>query len=156
MGRPRKIQSPEQMEQLWEEYKAYCDNREVLTTEFSSKACEFISDNVKKSVTYTIEGFCVYIGIARSKFYETYAESEEYRDLVTRIREESEQDVRDKFELGVIPTQLSGLWMSRYDGYNTKQQIDVNANVTEADKALLEKVSKRLEESNNCSKSGNN
>ena len=156
MGRPRKIQSPEQMEQLWEEYKSYCNNREVLTTEFSSKACEFISDNVKKSVTYTIEGFCVYIGIARSKFYETYAESEEYRDLVTRIREESEQDVRDKFELGVIPTQLSGLWMSRYEGYSTKQQIDVNANVTAADKALLEKVSKRLEESNNCSKSGNN
>lgn len=152
MGRPRKIQSPEQMEQLWEEYKAHCDNREVLTTEFSSKACEFISDNVKKSVTYTIEGFCVYIGIARSKFYETYAESEEYRDLVTRIREESEQDVRDKFELGVIPTQLSGLWMSRYDGYSTKQQIDVNAKVTEADKALLEKVSKRLEDDRNKGK----
>ena len=156
MGRPRKIQSPEQMEQLWEEYKEHCNNRTVLTTEFSSKACEFISDNVKKSVTYTIEGFCVYIGIARSKFYDTYAESEEYRDLVTRIREESEQDVRDKFELGVIPTQLSGLWMSRYDGYSTKQQIDVNAKVTAADKALLEKVSKRLEESNNCAKSGNN
>lgn len=152
MGRPRKIQSPEQMEQLWEEYKAHCDNRKVLTTEFSSKACEFISDNVKKSVTYTIEGFCVYIGIARSKFYETYAESEEYRDLVTRIREESEQDVRDKFELGVIPTQLSGLWMSRYEGYSTKQQIDVNAKITEADKALLEKVSKRLEEDRNRAK----
>lgn len=146
MGRPRKIESPEQMEQLWEEYKQHCDNREVLKTEFSSKECTFVSGKVKKSVTYTIEGFCVFIGIARSKFYETYADSEGYRDVVMRIREESEQDVRDKFELGVIPTQLSGLWMSRYEGYSTKQQVDVNATVTEADKALLDKVSKRLEE----------
>ena len=98
----------------------------------------------------------MYIGIARSKFYETYADREGYRDIVTRMREESEQDVRRKFETGCIPTQLSGLWMSRYEGYSTKQQIDVNANVTAADKALLEKVSKRLEESNNCAKSGNN
>ena len=69
-----------------------------------------------------------------------------------RIREESEQDVRDKFELGVIPTQLSGLWMSRYEGYSTKQQVDVNAKVTDADKALLEKVSRRLEEDHNNAK----
>lgn len=149
MGRPRKIKSPEQMAQLWEEYKEHCNNRDVVVHDFSSKEGKHISSNVKKSVTYTIEGFCVFIGIARSKFYETYAESEEYRDLVTRIREESEQDVRDKFELGVIPTQLSGLWMSRYEGYSTKQQVDVNANITEADMALLNKVSKRLEEGQN-------
>lgn len=29
MGRPRKIESPEQMEKLWEEYKEYCDNRDA-------------------------------------------------------------------------------------------------------------------------------
>ncbi len=152
MGRPRKIQSPEQMEQLWEEYKKHCDNRDVLVTEFSSKSCEFISGNVKKSVTYTIEGFCVYIGIARSKFYATYAESEEYGDIVTRMREECEIDTREKFETGVIPTQLSGLWMSKYD-YTTKQQTDVKATVTEADLALLNKVSKRLEEGKNRAES---
>ena len=144
-GRPRKIKTPEDMEQLWLEYKEYCNNREVMVHEFSSKECRHVSSKLNKSVTYTIEGFCVFIGLARSKFYETYAESEEFRDLVTRIREESEQDVRDKFELGIIPTQLSGLWMSRYDGYSTKQQVDLNAQVSEADRALLDKVSKRLE-----------
>ena len=35
MGRPRKISSPEQMEQLWEEYKSYCDNVEVNQTAYS-------------------------------------------------------------------------------------------------------------------------
>lgn len=142
----RKIESPEQLEQLWEEYKNYCDNRDVRVTEFSAKEGRFITDTIKKSVTYTLEGFCVFIGIARSNFYETYAEKEEYRDLVTRIRFESEQDVRDKFEMGIIPTQLSGLWMSRYENYNTKQQIDVNATVSEADRKLMENVSRRLEQ----------
>lgn len=145
MGRPRKIESPEQMEQLWEEYKVYCDNRDVRVTQFSSKLGEFITDTVKKSITYTLEGFCVYIGMARCRFYDTYDNNEDYRDVIARIREESEQDVRGKFEAGIIPSQLSGLWMSRYEGYNTRQQVDVNATVTEADKALLDKVSKRLD-----------
>lgn len=144
MGRPRKIESPEEMERLWEEYKKYCDNREVTVNDFSGKECKHISGKVKKYTTYTLEGFCVYIGLARSKFYDTYAEDESYRDLVTRIREESEQDVRDKFELGVIPSQLSGLWMSRYEGYSTKQQLDVNANITDADRELLKNVNERL------------
>lgn len=147
-GRPRKIESPEVMEQLWNEYIEHCNNNTVTVTEFSSKEGRFIEGTVKKPITATIEGFCVYVGIARPKFYETYVDnnSEEFRDIVTRMRNESEQDVRSKFETGTIPTQLSGLWMSRYENYNTKQQIDVNATVSEADKKLLENVSKRLEQ----------
>ena len=37
--------------------------------------------------------------------------------------------------------------MSRYDGYNPKQQLDVNATISEGDKKLLDQVSKRLGES---------
>ena len=140
----RKISSPEQMEQLWENYKEYCDNYQVTQTEFSGKESRFVAGTVKRPITYTIEGFCVYIGLARSKFYETYAESEEYRDIVTHMREESEADVRQKFETGTIPTQLSALWMSKF-GYATKQQTDVNASMSQADRDLLDKVAKRLE-----------
>ena len=140
----RKISSPKQMEQLWEQYKEYCDNYQVTQTEFSGKESRFVAGTVKRPITYTIEGFCVYIGLARSKFYETYAESEEYRDIVTRMRDESEADVRKKFETGTIPTQLSALWMSKF-GYATKQQTDINASMSQADRSLLENVAKRLE-----------
>lgn len=146
MGRPRKIENPEVMEQLWNEYIEHCNNNTITVTEFSNKECRFIEGTVKKPITATIEGFCVYIGLARCNFYALYAEDEAYRDIVTRMRNESEQDVRSKFETGTIPTQLSGLWMSRYENYNQKQQIDLNATVSEADKSLLDKVSKRLEE----------
>lgn len=125
MGRPLKIKSPEEMEQLWEEYKQVCDNQSVLTHEFSSKNSEFVSKELKRSVTYTIEGVCVYLGMARQRFYETYTEKKRYSDIVTRIREECEADARRKFELQVIPSQLAGLWMSKY-GYTTKVENNLS------------------------------
>lgn len=125
MGRPLKIKSPEEMEQLWEEYKQVCDDQEVLTHEFSSKNSEFVSAKLKRSITYTIEGFCVYMKISRQAFYEYYTSKKRYVDIVTRIREECEADARKKFELQVIPSQLAGLWMSKY-GYTTKVENNLS------------------------------
>lgn len=122
MGRKPKIKSPEEMEEKWEEFKFYCDNQEVLVHDFSSKNSEFVSDKLTKRITYTIEGFCVFIGIPRSVFYNVYAKKKKFEDIVTRIREECEVDARMKFETGTIPTQLAGLWMSKY-GYSTKQEV---------------------------------
>lgn len=123
MGRPRKFKTAKALADAWEQYKAWCNDQKVLTHDFSSKNSEFVSAELKRSVTYTIEGFCVYVGIARSKFYETYAADERFRDIVTRMREECEVDARMKFELGVIDTKLAPLWMSRH-GYSTKQETE--------------------------------
>ena len=125
MGRPRKIKSVKALEEAWEEYKEMCDDQTVLAHEFSAKNSEFVSAELKRSITYTIEGFCVYIGLARSKFYSTYGEDERFGDTVTRMREECEVDARRKFETGMIPTQLAGLWMSNY-GYTTKTDNNTN------------------------------
>lgn len=128
MGRPRKITSVKQFEEAWEAYKNECDNQLVLTHDFSSKNSEFVSKELKRPVTYTVEGFCVFIGLARSKFYETYANDKRYGDMVTRMREECEMDARKKFELQAIPSQLAGLWMSKY-GYTTKTDTKVTGGV---------------------------
>lgn len=55
------------------------------------------------------------------------------------MREECEVDAREKFELSVIPSQLAGLWMSKY-GYTSK--VDTDADVKNA---ALEKLDKILE-----------
>ena len=129
MGRPRRFRSVKQLEETWEAYKADCDNQMVLTHDFSSKNSEFVSKELKRSVTYTIEGFCVFAKIARSKFYETYGDDDErYGDTVTRMKEECEIDARKKFELQVIPSQLAGLWMSNY-GYTTKTDSNIVGNI---------------------------
>lgn len=121
MPRPRKFKTPKALAEAWEQYKAWCNDQEVLTHDFSSKNSEFVSAKLKRSVTYTIEGFCVWAGIARSNFYETYAADERFRDIAARMREECEVDARMKFELGVIDTRLAPLWMSRH-GYSTKME----------------------------------
>ncbi len=121
MGRPRIFKSVKQLEETWEAYKNDCDNQMVLTHDFSSKNSEFVSKELRRSVTYTIEGFCVFAKISRSKFYANYADTEKYGDIVTRMKEECEVDARKKFELQVIPSQLAGLWMSRH-GYTTNAE----------------------------------
>lgn len=125
MGRPRKIKTVKQMEELWNAYKDDCDNQTVLTHNFSSKNSEFVSTELKRCITYTIEGFCVFVGISRAAFYERYADNKQFADMVTRMREECEIDARKKFELGVVPSQLAGLWMSHY-GYTTKVEAETN------------------------------
>ena len=134
MGRPRIIKSVKKLEELWEDYKFDCDNKVVLTHEFSSKNSEFVSKELKKSITYTIEGFCVFANITRQAFYEYYSNDTRFIDIVTCMRNECEIDARTKFELGIIPTQLAGLWMSKH-GYTTKTENELDI-----------KTSKKLED----------
>lgn len=121
MPRPRKFRSAKALSDAWTQYKAWCDDREVLAHDFSSKNSEFVSAKLKRSVTYTIEGFCVWAGISRAAFYENYAADERFTDTVTRMREECEVDARMKFELGAIDTKLAPLWMSRH-GYSARTE----------------------------------
>lgn len=152
MGRKLKISSVKAMEELWEAYKADCDNQEVLTHDFSSKNSEFVSDTLKRSITYTIEGFCVFIGISRTAFYKYYADDKKYVDIVTRMKEECEVDARKKFELGIIPSQLAGLWMSKH-GYTTKTETNLSGTLnTEITK--LDKLIEQLDEGKELEKSG--
>lgn len=142
MGRPLKIKSPDEMEQLWEAYKQECDNQEVLTHDFSSKNSEFVSAKLKRSITYTVEGFCVYMKISRQAFYEYYASKKRYVDIVTRIREECEADARKKFELQMIPSQLAGLWMSKY-GYTTKVENNLSGSL-DSEKTKLDDLLQQM------------
>ena len=128
MGRARKFKTARALAAAWEEYKAWCDDRQAMTHGFSSKNSEFVSRELKRSITYTIEGFCVFSGISRSAFYQHYAENEKFVDIVTRMKEECEVDARKKFELQVIPAQLAGLWMSKH-GYTTKQDTNVSGSL---------------------------
>lgn len=134
MGRTPKIRSPEEMEESWENYKKECNNQKVLTHDFSSKNSEFVSAELRRSITYTVEGFCIYMKISRQQYYGKYSKTKRYIDIVTRIREECEVDARKKFELQIIPSQLAGLWMSKY-GYSNKTETDI-----EEQRARIEQI----------------
>lgn len=144
MGRPRKFKTPKALADAWEQYKAWCNDQEVLTHDFSSKNSEFVSAKLKRSVTCTIEGFCVWAGISRAAFYERYAADARFADIVTRMREECEVDARMKFELGVIDTKLAPLWMGRH-GYGAKAELAVSGSQREDDP-----ITKSLKEAANA------
>ena len=143
MGRPRKFKSAKALSDAWEQYKAWCNDQTVLTHEFSAKNSEFVSKELKRSVTYTIEGFCVWAGISRAAFYERYTGDERFADTVTRMREECEIDARMKFELGVIDTKLAPLWMSRY-GYSTKLENSQPAAQQQEDDPLTRSIKETM------------
>lgn len=138
MGKMLRFKNPEELQETWEMYKENCDSQMVLTHDFSSKNSEFVSKELKRSITYTIEGFCVFAGIPRSAFYDTYANKKGYSDIVTRMKEECEVDARKKFELSMIPSQLAGLWMSKY-GYTTKQDTNISGTL-ETEKTKLDNI----------------
>ena len=142
MGRKLKFRTPEALLEVWEAYKKDCDNQLVLTHDFSSKNSEFVSKELKRSITYTIEGFCVFANISRQSFYTNYADRKGYTDIVTRMKEECEVDARKKFELQMIPSQLAGLWMSKY-GYTSK--TDTNISGLDAEKSKLDELLKQMQ-----------
>lgn len=125
MGKPRKISSPRALARAWAEYKATCDEHEIVEWEETTvtRGDEVTTERVDKTrkapISYTILGFCVHLGISRAAWYSTYEQDPNYLDIVASIRAECETDVRSKFENGVINSRLAPLWMSKY-GYGAK------------------------------------
>lgn len=109
------------MLEKWNEYKVYCDNRTVVRTEFSQKSSEFVTAVIPSPVTYTVKGFCLWVGMTEQNFYATYNDDKKFELVIARMKEECEIDARQKFENNTINSRLAGLWMSRH-GYTTKTE----------------------------------
>lgn len=153
MGRKR-FKTKADLEIAWEAYKEACDNHTVLTHDFSSRNSEFVSAELRRSITYTIIGFCVFVGISRQALYADYLNKKPYLDIATRMREECEFDARRKFETGVIPPQLAALWMSKH-GYSTKTETAGPADDREDDNlynAIGEAVKKATQSKDGAAK----
>lgn len=121
----KRFKNQKELAAKWDEYKKYCDTHTVrqfqknrlkkTENNKSDKSSKRLDNEVSAPITYSIEGFCAWCKLSRSAFYDTY-DNEKYSDIVTRMREECEVDARQKFETGVIPVKLAGLWMSKF-GY---------------------------------------
>ena len=131
MARKRKFGSAAALEKAWEEYKAYCDGKTVVTTSFSQRSGKFVTAEIPHPITYTIKGFCAFVGMVESGFYDLYDKDPKLESVIARMKQDCEIDAREKFENGTLDSRLAGLWMSNY-GYTTKTdtKIDANAGVT--------------------------
>lgn len=150
MGRPRKIRSAKALASAWEEFKALCDSnttRTVKDVEFTNADGTNVTHSeteVSAPLSYTVVGFCGFLGISKSAWYKTYENDPKFVDIVARIHTDCEIDVRSKFETGAINTRLAPLWMSKY-GYGSKiettQEHKADNNLLDAIRDSLEALS---------------
>lgn len=76
----------------------------------------------------TIKGFCLYCGTSSPTWYQHYADNKKFEEIVKKITEYCECEVRGMFEDGEISPSLAGLWMGGY-GYSTKAEQDIKGGV---------------------------
>lgn len=76
----------------------------------------------------TIKGFCLFCGTSSPTWYQHYANNPEFEEIVKKITEFCEIEVRGMFEDGEISPSLAGLWMGGY-GYSTKAEQDIKGGV---------------------------
>lgn len=128
MARARKFSGAAALEKAWGEYKAHCDGKTVVTTSFSQKTGQFVTATIPHPVTYTIKGFCAFIGMTEAAFYALYNKEPKLELVIARMKQECEIDAREKFENGTLDSRLAGLWMSHY-GYTNRTDAQVSNNV---------------------------
>ena len=125
MGRPRKIRSAKALADAWKEFKVECDTHtKTVIKHVDFESADGVSSTtstteISAPLTYTIVGFCVFLGLSKSTWYSTYEHDDRFSDIVARIHAECEADVRGKFETGEINSRLAPLWMSKF-GYGAK------------------------------------
>lgn len=127
VGRPRKIGSPEEMAALWDAYTEFCDNHTKLQTVVIDGGT--IEHEIRAPLTYTIEGFCLFVPITQSAFNDTYRRDPDYKELIELIEEMTHIDARSKFEDGSLNPKLAALWMGRHKGYSTKAETEFKGGV---------------------------
>lgn len=134
VGRPRKF-TPDEIEKRWEKYKAKCDGnvkkRQVTTTTTDAdgtKVKETTVSDVLAPLTYTIDGFCLFLPLSR-RLWADYREDEDYAEICERIEDECKDNARARFEDGTLNTRLAGIWLGRYPEYRTQQETKITGGV---------------------------
>ena len=120
----------EDMAERFEEYlqSDKCMNHTKKKTIIDEETFQAVVVDVPAPRSPTIKGFCLYCGTSSPTWCQHYADNPEFEEIVKKITEFCEIEVRGMFEDGEISASLAGLWMGGY-GYSTKAKQDINGGV---------------------------
>ncbi len=131
----RRFPTPQDLLDDYIEYCKECDTHTKTITKFDEEGQPYDVE-VRAPITHTEKGFCLWAGINQTAFRRTYRggygedkKENIYSEVIALMDMDIEQDVREKFETGELNSRLAGLWMSRYDGYSTKQETEIKGGV---------------------------
>ena len=130
-----KFRTPKAMYDAWCEYKEYCDGKTKFVTTFSQRESRHITEEVPAPVSYSIKGFCNWIGMTYENFNLTYekSNSDRFNHVIARMLSECEIDTKEKLETARIEPRLAGLLLSKY-GYSTT--VEQKTDFTNIDKLI--------------------
>ncbi len=130
-GRPRNMNNPKELMDLWEQYKSSIDNNPDIIEQATAKG-DIVGLKVRKP--YTKQGFKSYVYKLKKFSIKDYLDNkyDEFSDVVTCIRDEWEDD------------QISGTLTGRYKAPNlvarlnglveqTKSDVTANVNILNID-----------------------
>lgn len=111
VGRPLKIESPEQMEKILNEYFETTPESRI-----------------------TLTGICLALNIDKSNFYE-YEKREGYQDIVRRAR----MIVENSYEISLRENGRTGdIFALKNFGWRDKMEVENNTEITKLDELLKE------------------
>ncbi len=84
-GRPKAIDSPEELKQAATDYFEYCEKNPIFEQKAFSVQGEVVDHPMEKPVPFTLQGFYSFAGITQSTF-ERLCELDEFRGMCSSIR----------------------------------------------------------------------
>lgn len=124
-GRPRKIESPERLEELFIKYKVWASQNPWIKKDFI-KSGEFAGQIVDLPTERPLTewGLAVFIGMSRSNLIE-YSKRPEFQDIYARIKDEmSEQKIS-----GGLSGAYNPMLVSRIEGIAENQNLNLSGKV---------------------------
>lgn len=130
VGRPRNIDKPEELLELWDAYKAYIDQRPDVEEVVTQKG-DVVEKHTKKP--YLRQGFIAFVYRKRKFSVSDYlrGDYEEFSQVVEMIRQEWEEDqvsgtLTGKYKAQTLVARLNG-FADKTENKNENTNIEVKA-----------------------------
>lgn len=152
-GRPKNIESPHSLLELFKQYQQYCKDNPILKEDYVGKDAKRVYRELERPLTWV--GFECYLSdmeiINDLGDYESNKDGryEEYATIISRIKKYIEQDQFSGAAVGIYQQNIIARKLGLVDKHENNMSGDVNTTITDTQFQQLLEAAK-----NNASTSG--
>lgn len=125
-GRPRKFETPEQMQESIEAYFQKCDSSTAFTIVGKGESQRV--EEIPSPNPYTIEGLCNALGMTRQSLL-NYSEKDEYFDIIKDAKAKVLENLSVRALRGTNHATVSIFMMKNNYGYTDKHETEHSGSI---------------------------